>query len=135
MTSGQPVPQAFLTVERLRQLWPGLPAAAEVGAEQLLESAGRKIREEWLEAKGSAIADDEPAAITASVSMVRAAISTAPYAGHTSYARADGPRSKSGTLLVPGGELELTDFQREQLGIPTSALAAGFFDDCSDPRY
>lgn len=135
MTSGQPGDTAFLTAAELKELWPGLPDSALNDAEQKLAAAGKLIRDEYFAAKGVAIADDDPGAIAASVSMVRAAISTAAYAGHTSYARTDGPRTKSGVLQVPGGQLELTDYQREQLGIPTASLASAFFDDCSDARF
>lgn len=136
MTSAaSPVPPAFLTVEVLQDRWRSLTPQEKQLATQLLDSAGKKIRDEYRAAFGSEIADNDPNAETASLEMVRTAISTGAYAGHLSYARTEGPRMKSGSLSVPGGALELTDYQRSNLGLPVGSLAQSLFDDCSDERF
>lgn len=126
---------AFVTVTELETAWRTLTAAQRAYAAQLLESAAGKIREEYRAAKGVEIDPANPAARTVSIEMVRAAIETGAYVGHVSYTRTEGPRTKSGTLINPGGLLVFTDWHREQLGLPIHALAEAFFDDCSDDRY
>ncbi|WP_336793010.1 hypothetical protein [Gordonia malaquae] len=129
------VPPAFLTVQQLESQWRGLTTAEKTLAESLLDSAGVAIREAYREARGVDIDDAHPAAVTVSFDMVRTAISTGAYAGHTAYSRTEGPRAKGGTLIAPGGSLELTDWHRKQLGLPIGTLAQAYFDDCSDARY
>ena len=55
---------------------------------------------------------------TVSIEIVKTALSTGMWPGHTQYGRTEGPRTKSGTLASPGGSLALTDWQRQLLGLP-----------------
>ncbi|AZF93585.1 hypothetical protein SEA_EYES_8 [Gordonia phage Eyes] len=121
---------AFVTVTELVDVWRPLTPAERAHAAQLLVAAGGKIREEYRAARGVDISDDSPAARTVSIEMVRTAIQTGAYIGHIQYARIEGQRQKSGTLVNPGGALVLTDYQRTQLGLPISAGPSYRFDDC-----
>lgn len=135
MTAGGGGSLAFVEVSDLENAWRALTTTERTYAGQLLESAGKKIRDEYRDAIGAEIDDANPTARTVSIDMVRTAISTGSYAGHIVYNRGEGPRVKGGTLVNPGGALVFTDYHRDQLGIPIHALAIGTFDDCSDDRY
>lgn len=135
MTAGGEGSYAFVPVTDLQNSWRALTTTERTYAEQLLEAAGKKIRDEYRDAMGAEIDDANPAARTVSIEMVRYAISTGAYTGHIVYNRGEGARVKGGTLVNPGGALVFTDHHRDQLGIPIHALAIGTFDDCSDARY
>lgn len=135
MTAGGGGSYAFVEVTDLESAWRALTTTERVYAGQLLNSAGQKIRDAYRDAMGVEIDAANPAARTVSIEMVRYAIQTGAYIGHIVYNRGEGPRVKGGTLVNPGGALVLTDYQRDQLGIPIHALAIGTFDDCSDDRY
>ena len=109
----------FLTAAALQSRWRSLTPAELADAEDLLAAAGRWIRTNYLATHGTAIAEDNPAAIAVSVSVVKTAITTGAYRGHLSYGRAEGPRSKSGSFSDPGGALVFDDWHKDQLGIPT----------------
>ncbi|HEY9314631.1 hypothetical protein [Williamsia sp.] len=128
-------PEAFTTAEQLQSGWRSLSNPELTYAAQLLTAAGKWIRDQYLEAKGVAIADNNPAALTVSIDVVKTAMMTAAYQGHISYNRVEGSRQKAGTLVNPGGALSFSDWHKEQLGIPTSTLGIGIFEDCPDARY
>ncbi len=135
MSAGEGAPPAFVSVTDLVSVWRALTQAQRTYAADLLDAAGEKIRDEYREAFGTEIDQSNPAARTVSIEMVKTAIQTGAYVGHIQYGRLEGPRQKSGTLANPGGALVFTDYHREQLGIPTRALAQAYFDDCSDARF
>lgn len=128
-------PQAFIDSNQLQAVWRPLSVPEHASAGKLLTAAGKRIRDEYREAFGTAIAETDPNAETVSIDLVKTAMMTAAYQGHTSYSRGEGARTKGGTLANPGGALTFTDWHREQLGIPIHALAEAYFDDCSDARY
>lgn len=121
MTSGEG--PAFATVEQVAAEFRPLSDVEKVSAERLLDEAARWIRQEYRKYFDTDIAIDHPGAISVSIDVVKAALRTDVYAGHTSYSRSrtEGPRAKadSGTLSAPGGALAFTDWHKAQLGIPT----------------
>lgn len=112
---------AFVMVTDLANAWRALTTAERTYAAQLLDAAGQKIRDAYRGAFGVDIDDDNPAAKTVSIDMVKTAIDTGKYIGHVQYGRLEGPRQKTGTLKNPGGALVFTDYHRQQLGIPITA--------------
>lgn len=134
MTSGGALP-TFVSVDELVDVWRVLTPPERKYAEDLLAAAADKIREQYRKAFDAEIAQTMPAARTVSIDMVKTALQTGAYVGHIQYVRIEGQRQKSGTLINPGGALVFTDYHREQLGIATSALAQGYFDDVSDARF
>ncbi|AMS02929.1 head-to-tail adaptor [Gordonia phage MagicMan] len=131
MSEGAP----FVTVTELAASWRALTTQEQTYATDLLNAAAEKIRAEYRKAFAAEIEQSNPAARTVSIDMVKTAIQTGAYVGHIQYGRIEGQRQKSGRLLNPGGALVLTDYHREQLGIPTRALAQACFDDASDARF
>lgn len=94
-------------------------------AEQLLAAAAKWIREN---VPGTV---DVPTAKIVSIDVVGTAMSTRAYAGHLSYTRTNGPRTKAGTLVNPGGALVFSDWHKELLGIPINPQPTYYFGDCA----
>ncbi|MGW8936178.1 Gp19/Gp15/Gp42 family protein [Gordonia terrae] len=124
-----------MTVTELAASWRALTSQEQTYATDLLNAAADTIRAEYRKAFAAEIEQSNPAARTVSIEMVKTAIQTGAYVGHISYGRIEGQRQKSGRLINPGGALVFTDYHREQLGIPTRALAQACFDDVSDARF
>ena len=111
---------AFAEVTDVAAGWRTLTAAEQVDAQSKLDSVAAIIRGEFQARLGL---DDVPdnqlaSAKEVSIEIVKTAISTGIYPGHTQYGRTEGHRVKSGTLAAPGGTLALTDAHRRQLGLP-----------------
>jgi hypothetical protein len=112
----------FADVDELAAAWRPLTTAERVAAGSNLDAVAALIRREFSDRLGL---DDVPAdrmdvAKSVSIEIVKTAIATGMWPGHTQYGRTEGPRSKSGTLAAPGGTLALTDWQRQQLGLPVN---------------
>ncbi|WP_019204579.1 Gp19/Gp15/Gp42 family protein [Tsukamurella sp. 1534] len=113
---------AFATVDELAAAWRPLTTAERVAAESHLDSVAALIRAQFSTRLGL---DDVPedrlaAAKAVSIEIVKTAIATGMWPGHTQYGRTLGARSKSGTLAVPGGTLALTEWQQQLLGLPVN---------------
>ncbi|PPJ31907.1 hypothetical protein C5E45_32980 [Nocardia nova] len=93
-------------------------------AEQLLIAAAKWIRENAPEPL------DPATAKIVSIEVVATAMTTRAYAGHISYTRTTGPRTKAGTLVNPGGALVFSDWHKELLGIAVHAQPSWNFGDC-----
>ncbi|MGI5222176.1 hypothetical protein [Nocardia sp. CA-290969] len=93
-------------------------------AEQLLAAAAS-----WIRSRLPDIAVDDPNARTVSIDVVSTAMATRAYAGHISYTRTTGPRTKSGTLTNPGGALVFDDWHKELLGISIHPAPVYYFGD------
>lgn len=115
---------AFATADELAAQWRTLTTAERVAATSHLDTVAALIRAEFNDRLGldDVPADRLDAAKSVSIEVVKTAIATGMWPGHTQYGRAEGPRNKSGTLSAPGGALMLTDWQRTQLGLPVNAL-------------
>lgn len=105
---------------------PPLTSAERDIAEQLLGAAAR-----WIRSQKPDIADGDPDAKVVCIEVVRTAMSTRAYAGHTSYSRTTGPRAKAGTLADPGGALVFSDWHKELLGISINPQPSYYFGDCA----
>lgn len=125
MTSGEGAP--FVTVDDFAAAWRPLSGAERTTATRLLADAARWIREQYQRHFGEPIADDHPGAVSVSIDVVKTAMETGKYAGHTSYSRTEGPRARAGTLSAPGGSLAFTDWHKELLGISTRVMPVGNF--------
>lgn len=113
---------AFATVDELVAAWRPLTAAERAAAGSQLDSVAALIRADFQSRLGL---DDVPddrldAAKAVSIEIVKTALTTGQWSGHTAYGRTVGARSKSGTLSAPGGSLMLTDWQRQLLGLPVN---------------
>lgn len=120
---------AFATVTELEAQWRTLSTTESAAATSYLDTAAALIRAEFKDKLGL---DDVPedrlsAAKSVSLDVVKTALSTSAYAGHLVYARTEGPRAKSGTFAAPGGTLTLTDWHREQLGLPVNPAPSWHF--------
>ncbi|MFH5209267.1 hypothetical protein ACHIPZ_13835 [Antrihabitans sp. NCIMB 15449] len=115
---------AFITQQEFEERWRPLSTAELLDAADLLGAAGRWIRSELPE-----IDDNNPDAIFVSIDVVKTAMSTGAYAGHISYSRTTGPRTKAGTLANPGGALIFTDWHKKLLGISTGPAPQFYFGD------
>ncbi len=117
---------AFATKDDVAAQWRTLTTAEGAAAESHLDSVAALIRGEFTDRLGldDVPADKLPAAKTVSIEIVKTALLTGRWPGHTSYniGRTEGPRAKtdSGTLASPGGSLELSDWQRTLLGLPVN---------------
>ncbi|MCA4997181.1 hypothetical protein HWD35_20880 [Tsukamurella tyrosinosolvens] len=120
---------AFAEVTELEAQWRTLSTAERAAAASHLDGVAALIRAEFKDKLGlnDVPADRLDAAKQVSIDVVKTALATAFVAGHTQYGRAEGPRSKSGTLAAPGGTLALTDWHREQLGLPVNPAPAWHF--------
>lgn len=126
---------AFLTVTDFAAAWRPLSGSEQSLAGTYLTSVGQQIRDRYLQVRGVPISDTDVNAIAVSISVVKSAMSTEAYAGHVSYQRVEGPRSKTGTLATPGGSLVISDWHWQQLGLPTSAMPDACYDGYGDARY
>ena len=116
--------QAFATVDQLAAEWRTLTTAEQTAAASQLDAVAALIRREFQDRLG--LSDVPPDRTTVakevSIEIVKVAIATGMWPGHTQYGRAEGPRNKSGLLAVPGGTLALTDYQRHLLGLPVQPV-------------
>lgn len=120
---------AFATVADVAAAWRPLTAAEQVATASQLDSVAALIRGEFL---ARLALDDVPPdrvgiAKEVSIEIVKVAIATGLWPGHTQYGRTEGHRVKSGLLAVPGGTLALTDYQRRQLGLPVHPVPVSNF--------
>lgn len=113
---------AFATVDELVAFWRPLTAAERVAAGSYLDLVAAHLRAQFKDRLGldAVPADRLDAAKTISMEIVKTALATGQWPGHTAYGRTVGARSKSGTLEAPGGSLMLTDWQRQLLGLPVN---------------
>lgn len=111
---------AFATPAQLAVQWRTLTAAESEAAASHFDTVASLIRTEFRERAGLADVPDDRLGVarTVSIEIVKTALSTGMWPGHTQYGRTEGPRIKSGTLASPGGSLALTDWQRQLLGLP-----------------
>jgi hypothetical protein len=111
---------AFALVGDVADSWRPLTDAERVAAESQLDSVAALIRGEFLSrlALNDVPPDRVSIAKEVSIEIVKTAIATGMWPGHTQYGRTEGHRVKSGILAAPGGTLALTDYQRRQLGLP-----------------
>lgn len=107
--------------------WRALTPAEEVDVPAKIAAVSHWIRERKPE-----LAADHPQAKYVVVDVVRFALGTAKYAGHSSYSRTVGGVTRSGTLVDPGGTLVITDFHKELLGISKVAVPRWKFGDGDD---
>jgi hypothetical protein len=120
---------AFATPDDVANKWRTLTDKERSAAESDLDRVAALIRGEFRDRLGlEDVPDDRvPAAKAVSIDVVKTALATAFVSGHISYGRTEGPRSKSGTLAVPGGSIALSDWHRVQLGLPRGGRARGHF--------
>nr|WP_260153031.1 phage Gp19/Gp15/Gp42 family protein [Hoyosella altamirensis] len=97
-------------------MWRTLTAPQKVFAELALKVASNQIRD-----LKPGIAEDDLAAQLVAHDMVKTAIVTGRYPGHSSYQESAGGANLSGNLAIAGGALELTDTHRRMLGLPVAA--------------
>ena len=120
---------AFATADDVAAAWRPLTAAESVAAGYQLSTVAALIRGEFLNRLG--LQDVPPDRLDiakgVSIDIVKVAIATGMWPGHTQYGRAEGPRNKSGLLAAPGGTLALTDYQRRALGLPVHPTPVGNF--------
>jgi hypothetical protein len=108
-----------------------MTGAQKSDAETLIAAA-----EAWIRAphRRPDIQDDDPTGKRVVIEVVRAAMAVpVEFAGHTSYSKTVGPRSKSGTVDTPAGALVFTKEHERLLGI--TAAASGSFGDPPGYRY
>ena len=120
---------AFAEVTELEAQWRTLSATERVAAASQLDTVAALILAEFKDRLDldEVPQDRQAAAKSVSIDVVKTALATAFVPGHTVYGRTEGPRAKSGTLAAPGGTLTLTDWHREQLGLPVNPAPAWHF--------
>lgn len=96
----------------------------KLDVEALIAAAGQ-----WIRRRRPDIPDSDPTAKLVVTQVVRTAVDMAKHAGLSSFSKATGGVSRSGTLANPGELLVFTDFQRELLGIPKGPMPKGHFGD------
>lgn len=114
----------FATSDDIEQNWRPLTSADKSWATLLLGAAER-----WIRGKVPGIADDDQAAKVVSIAVVRNALQPGEHAGHVSYSKTLGPRSRAGTLSNPDAALTWLPWMKEQLGISTTAQPRATFGD------
>lgn len=112
----------FATYTDLESGWRPLSVTERVWAAQLLGAAAR-----WIY-RNTAVTDplDEDAKLV-SLAVVRSALGPGEFTGYSNFSKALGPRSRSGTLVNPGGALIWEDWMKELLGVSVETTAIGHF--------
>lgn len=120
---------AFATPDELAAEWRPLTTAERAAATSHLDTVAALIRSAFADHLGlsEVPADKLTAARSVSIDIVKTALATGMWPGHTSYSRTEGPRSKSGTLASPGGSLTLSEWHRDLLGLPVRPAPAWCF--------
>lgn len=114
----------FATTTDIENSWRNLSATEKVWAAQLLEAAAR-----WIYRNTTITDPGDGDAKLVSIAVVKGALIAGEHAGHLSYSKALGPRSRSGTLTNPDAALVWADWMKEQLGIDIRGGPRGRFGD------
>lgn len=116
----------FAEVDELRARWPGLPAASESTASQLLEDASVWLRAWFPGVADQAAASPELAAARSMVacSMVKRAMINGDREGQASNSETVGPFGQQVSFRNPDGNLYITKAERGLLDSLTGAVAA-----------
>lgn len=114
----------FATVDDINRGRPPFSDDDKADADALIAAAG-----EWIRERKPGIADDDPAAHIVVIQVVRTAMDTRRYSGHTSYSKTVGGVTRSGTLANPGALLAFDDSHYQLLRISRSCGASYYFGD------
>lgn len=112
----------FLTENQVAERWRPLTQAEKQAVGDILTVCATAIRDAFTAAGYAEFpAEREDAARVVTLDIVRTSFTTGAYAGHASYTRGEGPRTKGGTFLGAAGQVDLSDWHRKLLGLDTSA--------------
>lgn len=120
--------EPFLTADQVAERWRPLTPAETQAVGDILTACATAIRDAFTEAGYPEFpVDREDAARVVTLDVVKVHFTTGPYAGHSTYTRVEGPRTKAGTFAGAAGRVDLTDWHRQLLGLPIHAMPRGNF--------
>ncbi|KXT55931.1 hypothetical protein Y710_16415 [Gordonia sp. QH-12] len=120
MTTGEGAPP-FVSIEEFAELWRPLSGAEkEYGAILLLAASN------WIREHKPGIRDDDPAAKTVVVEVVKAVLLPGQWSGYSSWSKTVGQRTTTATLANPAAALDFTPWL-SLLGISGRARPVGNF--------
>ncbi|NKR61705.1 hypothetical protein GS474_23895 [Rhodococcus hoagii] len=101
----------------------------KIDIEAMIAAAGKWIQDRRIESGKPELPATDPTAQLVVVQVVRTAFDMAKHAGLSSFSKATGGVSRSGTIANPGELLVFTEFHRKLLGISLSAKPSYTFGD------
>ncbi|MFI5434488.1 hypothetical protein ACHMZP_21740 [Rhodococcus baikonurensis] len=116
--------QAFATYTDIEKAWRPLSTTEQDWAGQLLDAAAR-----WIYRNTTITDPQDDDGKLVSIAVVKGALIAGEHAGHLSYSKTLGPRTRSGTLTNPDAALVWADWMKEQLGIPIHPEPSYYFGD------
>ena len=120
--------EPFLTADQVAERWRPLTPAETQAVGDIRTPSATALPEPLTEAGSPAFpVDREDAARVVTLDVVKVHFTTGPYAGHSTYTRVEGPRTKAGTFAGAAGRVDLTDWHRQLLGLPIHAMPRGNF--------
>lgn len=113
-----------ITPADLEAEWRALSPEEVVRSTRLIAMVGALIK-----SRRPDIADDDPAAQGVVIDVVISALGEPESRGFSSFSKTVGPRSISGTVANPGGEIAFKRWHCQALGIPVGAMPLAYFGD------
>ena len=112
----------FLTSEQVEERWRVLTPAEKQAVGDILTACSTAIRQAFTDAGYPEFpAERDDAARVVTLDVVKTHFATGVYAGHSSYTRVEGPRTKAGTFDGAAGRVNLNDWHRKILGLDVGA--------------